>query len=474
MSKDIAFSYNFHPVGQGLFGSGTLRPWQDQQLPFHWVFDCGSMAKKADWIQQVNWYRDLVLQENMLNLLCVSHFDMDHVSGLGELLDGIHVGTVVLPYITPIERLVLGCTQSGRRGRGGGIDEEYFAFLSNPVEFIIDRADRVDRILYIHRPPPDDPTWPYGDAGGDSPLRDLDDRPFQPHRQTVQNDNDRDGWHLKPWDVNQLGAPPGFAGGMTESAPNWSDPVWFVNETVELRAVAPSDKGYPSQWEFLFFHKPEPPETISRIVQEAEWVLADERAELDAQISLADALQNPKLRTKIRDVYRRAFGSGKKFNAASLCVYTGPLAETQIDFAISPPRIWHGIPPYFNNVFGRHWPWPERGLSASNLLPSVLYTGDANFMREANRLELRAFLKDHRWQRFIILQVPHHGSRDNWEAGSANEFPHAWSVFCADPQFRHHHPDREVILDLLGRNPLLVDRVAGVGFDGIALYDEHS
>jgi len=102
----------------------------------------------------------------------------------------------------------------------------------------------------------------------------------------------------------------------------------------------------------------------------------------------------------------------------------------------------------------------------------VLYSGDANFQPRTHRDELRQFLTAERWQGIHILQVPHHGSEKNWEVGSANEFCHQWSVFSADPNYKHHHPDQPVILDLLQMGPRLVDRVAGAGWCGLCHFED--
>ena len=135
--------------------------------------------------------------------------------------------------------------------------------------------------------------------------------------------------------------------------------------------------------------------------------------------------------------------------------------------AVSVPQIWHGVPPVRPSN-GRivSWeygpPWPGR-----HQRPAILYLGDADLQPNEHRDELKRFLTDERWQSIYVLQIPHHGSKHNWQIGSANEFHHQWSVFSADPLYKHHHPDQAVLLDLLGRNPLLVDRIAGVGWSGL-------
>ncbi len=473
MESLINFAYRFHPVGQGLFCTGTLRK-QDQPTPFHWTFDCGSMMKKADWISQVAWYRDLVLQNDMLNLLCISHFDKDHVSGLAELLAGKHVDTVVIPYYTPIERLVLGAMQDRRRGQDDG---EYNEFLSNPVAFVIERAASVRQTIVVHRSPPQDPKWPYdGYLSPDSPVSGLRDRPLNPGRHQRGDDereSEREQWHVKVREPRPSNDPPPFAEGLSSSLSSWNGNLLFVGEQCHLHAVAATDQRLCPQWEFLFFHKPESPAVVSCLTLNIDWVLKEVEMLVGHRPNLAEALRDESTRKKIRDVYRSTFSGSKRFNTARLCTYCGPVAEKLERAAISGPCLWHGVPPI--------WPWIGRmprwtsdpHWNSRHWRPAILYSGDADFHPASHRAEIRAFLSSDRWQDICVLQVPHHGSKHNWQVGSANEFLHSWSVFSADPQYKHHHPDQAVLLDLLSRNPLLVDRIVGVGWSGLCQFAEH-
>jgi hypothetical protein len=411
MNTEIPFTYRFHPVGQGLFNTGTLLPWHQNITPFHWTFDCGSMAKKADWISQVSWYRDLVLQGDKLNLLCISHFDKDHVSGLAELLDGKDVDTVVIPYYTPIERLVLGAMQERRRGQD---DAEYNDFLSNPLAFLIEHAANIRQIIVVHRSPPEDPNWPYGgNLTPDSPVLGLKDRPLntdRPHRRD-EPESESEQWHVKVWDPPPSKDPPPFAAGLSESLSTWDGRLYFVGQNCHMRAFPSTSPGFCPQWEFLFFHKPESPEVVARLVFDIDWILTAGDSPAGRIHSLSEMLRDKEMLKKIRDAYHRAFPGSKRFNTAGVCMYSGPLVDKLQWTAVSVPHIWHGIPPT----------WPADGPMARwayepywhglHKRLSVLYSGDADFQPEQHRKELQAFLAADRWQDIYVLQVPHHGSK---------------------------------------------------------------
>jgi beta-lactamase superfamily II metal-dependent hydrolase len=88
-----------------------------------------------------------------------------------------------------------------------------------------------------------------------------------------------------------------------------------------------------------------------------------------------------------------------------------------------------------------------------------------------NRSELMQFLAEDRWRHVWVLQVPHHGSRNNWEIGAASEFTHGHSVFCADETHRgYQHPHREVVIDLIHRGPVLANKQIGWTFHGNACF----
>lgn len=121
--------YLFHNVGQGLFYSGKI-------YDFEFVYDCGSTRKQH--------LTDLVLdykrtvQNSKVDLLVLSHLHDDHIAGLHALFcrkPKTSVERVILPYVSPIERLILAV---GRPNMG----HWYYAFLSDPVRFLIERGVR--------------------------------------------------------------------------------------------------------------------------------------------------------------------------------------------------------------------------------------------------------------------------------------------------------------------------------------------
>lgn len=109
------------PVGQGGFHVGTLSKLGNAEADwraaidrdaiadadFLYVYDCGSdpLDGALEEIERVVTKRT----SRHLDMLFVSHFDRDHISGIPHLLHsekGLKVDTIVMPYLEPVDRLM--------------------------------------------------------------------------------------------------------------------------------------------------------------------------------------------------------------------------------------------------------------------------------------------------------------------------------------------------------------------------------
>lgn len=437
MPPNFNFQYRFHPAGQGIFSSGTVVALRDdgEKPPFHWVFDCGSTSQPI-LRPIVERYRDFMIADH-LDLLCISHFDKDHVSGLGDLLKGINVDTVVIPYWSAIERLIVAAST-----KNPGV--EYIELLSNPAAFVIERARSVRRIVIIGGPGDDPSEGPVGDrppiprddGGGRGPRRDFQEG---------------------TWDLKFEGREQPIRNALTMQTMDLAGRRGIVLQAFgsQVLGVASCDIANAC-WEFLFHHKPIDPALVDSIRHKIE-------TRIRSGGTITDLLRDAGQRKAILAVYKALLPKGESVNSASLCVYSGPALDRLQDCWITEPSP-QSILGLSGGSFRQHYP-PHLGPV------SILYTGDANFKVRSNRLELVDFLTQERWQRVAILQVPHHGSRNNWQADSAADFPHHYSVFCADETIRRPgHPNREVVLDLLHRRPLLANKSIGWSWRGGAVF----
>ncbi len=118
----------FHPVGQGLFTSIEICDENNRKI-FSIIFDCGSTKSCSRSLRQcIDKYIDNN-SSRKVNLLTLSHLHYDHVSGLTRLLSEIDAETVVLPYLTPLERLLVAVSQRPK-------PLWYYSFLASPATFL--------------------------------------------------------------------------------------------------------------------------------------------------------------------------------------------------------------------------------------------------------------------------------------------------------------------------------------------------
>lgn len=97
-------NFKLWPVGQGLFYSGTIKYENNQN--FNFVYDCGSSSMNIDEI--VDHYVETSLIDKTLDMLVISHFDEDHISGIPKLLTEVKkIKKIFIPYENGIENYLL-------------------------------------------------------------------------------------------------------------------------------------------------------------------------------------------------------------------------------------------------------------------------------------------------------------------------------------------------------------------------------
>ena len=222
MPPHFHFHYRFHPAGQGVFASGTLRN-NDSGRHFHWVYDCGSTAPKKVLKPAIERYRDMFEGER-LDLLCISHFDQDHVNGLALLLKDLHVGTIVMPYYTFEERMYMLAKHSSP-------DEDYVRFLQRPQEFIITAASSVQRLIIV---------------GGEGSSN-------AENRNDSRDELGGEAWYLTPKRSLAGATEPYIEDNVIELANANNIKLEQAPTSFGINVSYSNDQ---PRWEFLFFHKP--------------------------------------------------------------------------------------------------------------------------------------------------------------------------------------------------------------------------
>ena len=136
----VKIQHQFHSVGQGLFASGIIKIHDTDFRKFVWVYDCGTTSSQS--------YLDEALDNAGLgacvDLVTISHFDKDHISGMVRLLMRAQVQELLLPLMPLWQRLVLMIEE------GVTLQDQLGRFLMDPVGFISEIPQaKVKRILFV-------------------------------------------------------------------------------------------------------------------------------------------------------------------------------------------------------------------------------------------------------------------------------------------------------------------------------------
>ena len=396
----------FWNVGQGLFSSGRIQ--MGDALAFHWVYDCGTSSSQQLIQNAVQKYNQ---QENNvdIDLLLLSHFDKDHISGVKELLkNGRKIKRWVVPYYPLWQRLVIALLLDIKP------DDEEWAFYQNPIQYFKTYfAEELKTTKFLLLPEKEIES----EISINLEPSNSDDVLSFETTEKLSNEFDKSEQNL-----------------------HWLDP----NKALLFR------KG-EEQFEFVLYNVPfhllaKVPTNLTAFQKQVKQIIQSHRSN--------STDPTPALKT----LYSLAFGNGSKNkNIISQYLYIRN---------IKLPSFW-GIGN--NHIFD---------VSTDNeneiaVIPkdktknAILYTGDA-FLNDLPLLtDLTQSLGAERMARIYCLQVPHHGSKHNWQQGLAKILSPCISVFSADSQRRKGHPHGEVLKDFAIYTPILVNKTKRLSIHSI-------
>jgi hypothetical protein len=285
------------PVGHGGFHTGTLgtdRPF------FRWVYDCGSWTKRAALHSRVDAFEQRCrLDESQnanIDLLFISHFDADHISGLGILLGHsgsprLNVHTAVIPYLSPATGFAILAAAVAQ----GRCTDDLIDAVAKPTKYF---AERLIQRLIIVRPRGSDSVA--GDRAPRSSLPTLGAPP--PSRRTtgriLSSEFLQPDGSLLPirtqGDIELGEAFPGCVCGIIANDSAWAD-WWFVPHAHEWSASS---------------------QHLEETAKEIIGLYPDESGFDD---KLIEKFRSPSELHRIRDMFRPM-----NTNGTSLSVYAGP------------------------------------------------------------------------------------------------------------------------------------------------------
>lgn len=423
-TDEYAFGYRYHPVGQGGFCSGWFT--RRDHSRFHFVYDCGTefglKPKRRSHVQrEIDALASSIAGSSSkpltLDLVTLSHFDEDHLSGLTDLISVFRVERLLLPHLSPWRRL---CVALEKRAKVGS---DLFAFIEAPAAFLLERfPDQIGEILLV---------GPGGDVAGPPGEPEVPIAPSAP----------RGGAGKMAIEDSQ----PGASG---DADDHLNDPRVNI-----LRGGAAITIDH--LWEFLPYND----ERMAADVTDAFKTAARPLVEKVRDHSLAERTREYALR-QLQQLYDTTFRSRKgdpnrarRRNEISLFLYSGPIGKVRLlDFGEQIVR--HDLPPIScwsptsNRIFDDRF--------------AQMFTGDGYLLDDDEWNAFVAYYMPHdRLRRAGLFQVPHHGSHKNWLPGHAQLLSPVASIFCSNPTGVHRHPRRDVLADFTPWNPRQVDGVHG-------------
>ncbi|MDP9838640.1 hypothetical protein J2T09_003412 [Neorhizobium huautlense] len=392
------------PVGQGLFSTGAIVTENGRR--FNWTYDCGTTSSDLllmDAISSAHQQRWL-LGLSAIDLAVLSHFDKDHISGFSRLVRSASIRVILLPYLTPLQRLVLALQQ------GLSADDGEFGFYVDPVGYLqgLDGGDIGEIIFVLPSGPDDSPTPPPMDPRPD---------PEGPEELPVKYQYDE--------------------------PPEEADRELFeISASARVRYLKRGGTiSVPFFWEFLPYNDASMLPKITKTFRS--------RASKLVQDMLNMPSARAKTLAKLKALYETVFRGSVDRNIISLFVYSGPLdpAATLKWLGSSQPVGLSGGSTRFAQMYTG-----DGSLGAGRQLLDF-----DNHYRPYGRLD-----------RAGILQVMHHGAEGNWHAGLASFLNPAASIFSSDPNHKGYgHPHAAVLRDFWPFHSVQVDKEAGLHLLGV-------
>ena len=166
-------NFIFQKAGHGLFYTATVRSIRRRRDKLDFVYDCGSKSVSIidKSIDSYSRNANNLKRKKKIDLLAISHFHSDHVSGLNKLVSVSSIKTVVIPYFHPVERLLISFEEDLQA------EEWYLSFLIDPVQWLLSDNKANNVIIIGHNKEKEEREFPENtdDSIGDNLLDGLDD-----------------------------------------------------------------------------------------------------------------------------------------------------------------------------------------------------------------------------------------------------------------------------------------------------------
>ena len=412
--------FTFHAVGQGLFYSGRIKRDSNPNpnpLEFNFAYDCGTIDASRILKNAIDQYVQ-TLPTDGLDILILSHFHIDHISGLDRLLNyhNVNIKKCFIPYFTPEERFSFWAYAIYK---GINYDEWYGDFLIDPVGYLLNK--RVEQVIIIGK-------GPDNENKDFTPPKFSDDRDSKKEKIEVYLDNLEKDEKL----INKIKD--------SEGEKRWEE--W---KNFKDRLLIKTDNGYIAiscGWYFRFFNLKN---NLDHNIWNLKNCLASHDINITASWNGSIISQNMKI---IKNCYREAFRN-KELNITSLMTYHAPTERMS--------RVICYTSRYVIRI---------RNISTYSCflrdITGQLLSGDAE-LGIVNVDNINQFEQHYRdvLGNVFLYQLPHHGSENNWKSSFMDLMPNCYIwVASSGLQSKFSHPSGTVIKSICkqGRVPICVNQ----------------
>ncbi len=408
-------------VGQGFFHGAELK--DGRTVLARYVYDCGAMAHyRNECDREIDGYVAKVGVGRKLDFLFISHAHADHINGVGRLLHrskGLKIGTIILPLLEDIDRLI-AFARTLVEDPGSAATDFYRQFIVDPTAALSGFGP--DQILYVESGSRED-----GAPGRDGPPEGAPDGP----RIFGGGSDGKPAWKLmgkgqvRSLNGTTKASGSGQAGPFVAVIPDTSAPT-IIGRTVSSHLswlLAPYIDPTVSNSRVAF---------LDQLAAEFGWT----RAVLDKWLATPGSVEQLVIdhRPKLSAAYATI---DKNLNVTTMCLYSGPHASNAT-------RIRGEL-----NFHTRRWSFRGKRDRLA-----WLASGDAVFGKKKPRANFLAhygvLLKQ-----VATFTLPHHGSDHNFHGDLLDAIRPDFCIASADRYSKWRHPGSYVIQEVASRGFLL-------------------
>ena len=397
---NIVHNGTFFNVGQGLFHYGSIASGADRA---NYIYDCGASRRSRLLNTCIDECVEMIPgNEKVLDVLILSHFHWDHISGLRRLLSRLtRIKKVIMPYFTPAERAFFMATTMDDVDYLENPSRWYPSFLRGPVTYLLSTG-KIESINLLVGSGVGENDSDYGKEkyhdSHQSHIKDIKNLPPQLREQLLKFETSVQGRHA--WDVDER--------------------TTFLKADGILRLN--------SYWHFRFF----------------SWCPSmDKLADLHRRFmaikgsqEMITILRDDVALRAIRSAYQGVFGI-EYMNDSSLTMFAGIRVSDLVKEAL---RLEYCCSQEISTLHRM-----ERAIHHPDLA-GILFTGDFPlsdrdmWRRFINTMGLAEGRND-----VVVYQVPHHGSRQNWSREQSGVSTQPIFVISASKNNSYGHPDASVL-----------------------------